>query len=191
MTPPTVQFIPAPAAGGSDYTDYIIAGTSYWIIPDGTGYTSEISGPTGGDSSATWIRLRKSNSSGLSVVTSQAGTVVMSSTYPLVIYGGFNQLSNPYQFLATWCDGTGGFLRPAAPGWVVYESETVPGTAIGARQTFAPIEVQSGVLGSITAAGYAPQWNELGKNDSLVFFFNSYTPGDVQGWTAWNGTTTP
>jgi len=191
VTPPTVQFIPA-AAAGSDYTDYMIAGTSYWIVPDGTGSTATISGPTGGDSSATWNSIQKKSASGVSVVTSQAGTVVMSSSYPYVIWGGFNQLSNPYQFLATWCDGTGGFHRPQTPGWIVFESETVPGTATGFRQTFAPIEVQSGVVGgSITAAGYAPQWNDTGKDNSLVFFFNSYTPGDVQGWTAWDGTTTP
>ena len=190
MTPPTVQFIPA-AAAGNDYTDYMIAGTSYWIIPDGTS-TAVISGPTGGDSSATWTGLGKSTASGASIVTSQTGTVVMDSTYYFVIRGGFNQKSNPYQFCATWCDGSGGFRLPQAPGWVIWESESTPGTYNTFFQAYAPIEVQSGVVGgSITSEGYGPSWNGTGNDDSLVFFFNSYTPGDVQGWTAWDGTTTP
>ena len=188
--PPTVQFIPAAAVGGSDYTDYMIAGTSYWIIPDGT--TTNLIGRTGGDTSASWTSLGKADAGGSSIVTSQTGTVVMNGTYYYYIRGGFNQKSNPYQFCATWCDGTGGFRAPQAPGWVIWESETTPGSFNGSLQVFAPIEVQSGVVGgSITSAGFGPSWNTTGNDDSLVFFFNSYTPGDVQGWTAWDGTTTP
>lgn len=178
-------------AGGTDYTDYIIAGSSYWIIPDGTS-TTPVSGPTGGDSSATWTSLGKTGASGASVVTSQTGTVVLDNQFYNYIRGGFNQTSNPYQFCATWCDGTGGFRFPQAPGWVIWEAEATAGSYNGSLQVFVPIEVQSGVVGgSITSEGYGPSWNQTGNDDSLVFFFNSYTPGDVQGWTAWDGTTTP
>jgi hypothetical protein len=183
---------PAPAAGGgTDYTDYMIAGTSYWIIPDGTSATSLVSGPTGGDSTATWTTLGRSSVTG-TVATSQTGSVAMNSTYFYAVRGGFNQQSNPYQFLAYWCDGTGGFRFPQSPGWVIYEVEDPIGSVNGNLQYYIPIEVQSGVVGgTTTGSGYGPSNNSSGFDDSLVFFFNSYTSGDVQGWTAWDGTTTP
>ena len=172
--PPNVIFVPA-AGGGTDYTDYMIAGTSYWIIPDGTA-TGLLSGPTGGDSSATWTSLGKANAGGASIVTSQTGTVVMDGQYYFYIRGGFLQQSNPYQFCATWCDGSTGYRLPKAPGWVIWESEATPGSFNPNTQVFAPIEVQSGVVGgTITSPGYGPLWNTTGFDDSLVFFFNSYT----------------
>jgi hypothetical protein len=176
-------------AVGADWSDYIVAGTSYWLIPDGT--TSAVITKTGGDSSASWTQLGKSTSSGGTITTADNGVVTLDATYYHYIRGGFNQLSNPYQFCATWCDGTGGFRQPQAPGWIVWESESVPGTFNANLQVFAPIEVQSGVVGgTTTAAGYGPTWNASTFDDSFVFFFNSYTPGDVQSWTAWDNVTT-
>lgn len=190
MTPPNVQFIPA-AVGGTDYTDYMIGGTSYWIVPDGTAATALVSGPTGGDTSASWTSLGRRDVTG-SVTTSQAGTFTMNGTYYFAVRGGYLEQSNPYQFLAYWCDGSGGFRAPQAPGWVIYEVEATVGSVNPALQYFLPIEVQSGVVGgTITAAGYGPANNLTGFDDGFVFFFNSYTPGDVQGWTAWDGITTP
>ena len=183
------------AISGTDYTDYIVSGSSYWVIPDGTAFNAFTS-KTGGDASATWTTLGLQTASGTpSIVTSQTGSVTIDSTFYYLIRGGFNQLSNPYQFCARWCDGTtpGGFTRrPHAPGWIVYEAETTSGSYIATGQMFVPIEVQSGTVGgSITGDGYGPEWNDTGLDESLIFFFNSYTPGDVQGWTAWDGLTTP
>lgn len=190
MTPPNVIFVPS-AAAGTDYTDYMISGTSYWVIPDGTGTTTLVSGPTGGDSSATWSQLGRGAISG-TVTTSQTGSVTMDGQFRYGVRGGFNQKSNPYQFLACWCDGSGGYGLPQAPGWVIYEVEATVGSINSFLQFFVPIEVQSGVVGgTITSEGYGPTNNATGFDDGLVFFFNSYTPGDVQGWSAWDGTTTP
>ena len=181
----------AAAGGGTDYTDYMIAGTSYWIIPDGT-TTSEVA-KTGGDTSVGWATMWQVNASGSPTITTVSGSVTMDSIFNRVIQGGYNQLpSVPYQYCASYRDGDGGFGQVQAPGWIISESEAVPGTYANFRHTFVPIEVQDGVVGAgITSAGYAPGWSKTGFEDSLVFFFNSYTPGDVQGWTAWNGTTTP
>lgn len=185
---PRWLYWPAVSAG-TDYTDYIISGTSYWVIPDGT--TTGVIAKTGGDSSASWTQAGKTSVTG-SVSTTQTGSVTVDSTYYYCIRGGFNQLSNPYQFCAAWHDGSGGFGNPQSPGWVVYESETTAGSSKANLQIFVPIEVQSGVVGgTTTAAGFGPTWSPASFDDSLLFFFNSYTPGDVQNWTAWDSITTP
>lgn len=186
MTPPTVQFIPA--AGGGDYTDYMVSGSAYWIVPDGTGVFTGVSGPTGGSTTGMWTVIGLATVSGQTFPTSQTGNVTMHAKYQFAIQGGFNETSNPFQFCAAWCDGDGtDYSSPDGPGWAIYEASTSYTT----RQRFVPIELQSGVITSVTGQGYGPMWNASGFDDRLIFFFDSYTPGDVQNWTAWDGTTTP
>lgn len=179
------------SVSASDYSDNFIAGSSYWIIPAGT-TTGQVS-KTGGDTSAVWTVMRHGTAPGTTANVQSGTSVTMDSTFNRVIQGGYLQLTNPYNYCAAWFDGTGtSSADPRAPGWIVYEREQTAETVTTGRQTFMPIEVQSGVVGgTITASGYGPSWPLATFDNSLVFFFNSYTSGDVQNWTAWDGVTTP
>ena len=186
-------FFPTASGGGSDWTDYMTAnpGIGYWIMPAGTGGTSAVSGPTGGDSSTTWTQIRATANSGSG--TTQSGTVipVPAAEWRRGPHGGYNQFSNAYTYCAiSWGSSSGGYQYANTPGWVICEREQTAGTSQSNRQTFIPIEGTDGMT-SATYAGGMPQWSSATYDDSMIFFFNTYTSGDVQNWTNWDGTTTP
>jgi len=184
-------FFPTAAGGGSDYTDYMTAnpGVGYWIVPAGT--AGGLTGPTGGDSSTTFTQVIPSAYAASG--TTQSGTVipVPLGEWKRGIYGAYNQQSNPYNYCAiSW--GTSGqtYAQANTPGWVICEREQTAGGSRPNRQSFIPIEGTDGMT-SATYAGGMPFWSAATYDDSMVFFFNTYTSGDVQNWTQWDGTTTP
>ena len=186
-------FFPTSAGGGSDWTDYMTAnsGIGYWIMPAGTGATLAVSGPTGGDSSTTWTQLR--DTSGSASGTTQSGTVipVPVAEWKRGLAGSYLDYSNPYNYCAiSWGSSSGGSQYANTPGWVICEREQTAGTSQGNRQSFIPIEGTDGMT-SATYAGGMPAWSGATYDDSMIFFFNTYTSGDVQNWTQWDGTTTP
>ena len=186
-------FFPTAAGGGSDWTDYMSAnpGIGYWIIPAGTGGTSATSGPTGGDTSVTWYEIIAG--SGSASGTTQSGTVipVPAGEWKRGVHDGYLAYSNPYNYCAiSWGTSAGTYTQANTPGWVICEREQTAGTSQGSRQSFIPIEGTDGMT-SATYAGGMPGWSGATYDDSMIFFFNTYTSGDVQNWTDWDGTTTP
>ena len=184
-TPPSFQ---------SNWSDYMSAnsGVGYWIVPAGTGATSQINGPTGGDSSTTWTKIRFNTNA--SYGTTQSGNTI---TQPVLewrrgLQGSHQSYSNPYDYCAIgWqAAGSSSFGQANGAGWVICEREQTAGTQTSSRQSFIPIEGTDG-LTAVTYAGGAPKWNDAGLTDHIVFFFNNYSTGDVGSWTTWDGTTTP
>ena len=186
-------FFPTAAGGGSDYTDYMTAnpGIGYWIVPAGTGSTSATNGPTGGDSSTTWTQVRANSGAGSG--TTQSGNVISVPTaeWRRGLVGGYLQYSNSYNYCAiSWGTSSGAYNYANTPGWAILEREQTAGTSQASRQSFIPIEGTDGMT-SATYAGGMPAWSSATYDDSMIFFFNTYTSGDVQNWTDWDGTTTP
>ena len=186
-------FFPTAASGGSDYTDYMTAnsGIGYWIFPAGTGGTGSVSGPTGGDSSVTWYSCRAVSGAGSG--TTQSGTVIAAPVgeWRRGLAGSYLSYSNPYNYCAiSWGTSAGTYGYSNTPGWVICEREQTAGTSQGGNQSFIPIEGTDGMTDA-TYAGGMPTWSGPTYQDSMVFFFNTYTSGGVQNWTDWDGTTTP
>ena len=186
-------FFPTAAGGGSDWTDYMTAnpGIGYWIFPAGTGPTATVSGPTGGDSSVTFSGILANNDAASG--TTQSGNVipVPDAEWKKGIQGGYLQQSNPYNYCAvSWGTSAGTYSRAITPGWVICEREQTAGGSRVDRQSFIPIEGTDGMTAA-TYAGGMPIWSQATYDDSMIFFFNTYTSGDVQNWTQWDGTTTP
>ena len=186
-------FFPTAAGGGSDYTDYMTAnsGIGYWIMPAATSGTATVSGPTGGDSSVTWWTIRAVSGAGSG--TTQSGTVVAvpSGEWKRGPGGPYLAYSNGYNYCAiSWGTSAGFYGSSNTPGWVICEREQTAGTSVAAHQSFIPIEGTDGMT-SATYAGGMPAWSGATYQDSMIFFFNTYTSGDVQNWTDWDGTTTP
>lgn len=197
---------PGAVSAGTDYTDKFVVNSDYWIIPAGTGPTSGVA-RTGGTSDTGWTEMRMSQQAGNTATTS-AGTVTLDTYFEYVIQNNnYGATSNPYTYCASYHDGVltaGNNANPDGPGWVIWQSESVPGTLGPGRQSYVPIEVQSGVVvdsGSTThtgpflgSTGYGPIWSRTltpSVSNSFVFFFNSYTTGEVQSWSAWDGASRP
>ena len=196
MTPPSRWlFFPTPASsGGSDYTDYMTAnsGVGYWIVPAGSAATGNTNGPTGGDSSTTWTQIRASGAAGEGTTV---GGVTMSGVpgqWKKGLQGGHQQYSNTFDYLAIGWQSAGstGYGQAHSAGWIVAGREATAGGIQSGRQSFVPIEGTDGMTDS-TYSGGAPVWSASGYNDSIVFFMSSYTSGDVDNWTTWDGSTTP
>ena len=186
-------FFPTAAGGGSDYTDYMTAnpGIGYWIIPAGTAGTANTNGPTGGDSSTTWTRVTASSQSASG--TTRSGTIipVVLNEWRKGLIGGYLQQSNPYNYCAiSWGTSAQTYSQANTPGWVICEREQTAGGSRASYLSFIPIEGTDGMT-SATYAGGMPAWSNATYDDSMIFFFNTYTSGDVQNWTQWDGTTTP
>ena len=182
-----------PTSGGSDWTDYMTAnsGIGYWIIPDGSAGTGATSGPTGGDSSVTWYQIVATLGAGSG--TTKSGRVMPSVTnqWNRGIVGGYKQLSNPYNYCAiSWNTAANSYGQANSPGWAILEAEQTAGGINNNRHSYIPIEGTDGMTTS-TYSGGMPGWSAGGYDDSMIFFFNTYTSGDVQNWTDWDGSTTP
>jgi len=191
---PRWLFFPAAASGGSDWSDYMSAnsGIGYWIVPDGTASTGPVSGPTGGDSSTNWTQIRYA---GKAEGTTAGGVSISGVTneWKRGPQGGHNQYSNSYNYLAVGWETAGltsQYGQANTAGWIIAGREATAGGLQSGRQTFIPIEGTNGMT-QTTYAGGSPTWNISGYGDHIVFFFNNYTSGDVQNWTAWDGSTTP
>lgn len=200
MSPPSWQYWPDEVAGNSNYSDKFIAGSDYWIIAAGSNPTDQFA-PTAGSGDTNFAGLRLSTQAGNTAVTA-SGNITLDTYFQYCVQGGFGQLSNSYTYCATYHDGvvtSGNNATPDGPGWVIWETETVAGTLQANRQSYAPLEAQSGVVidsSSVTqtGSGYGPIWSRTlvpAVEDSFVFFFNSYTPGEVQSWSAWDGVSVP
>tara|TARA_R100001086_G_scaffold247829_2_gene183206 strand:+ start:710 stop:1294 length:585 start_codon:yes stop_codon:yes gene_type:complete len=192
---PKWLFFPAPAASGSNWSDYMAAesGGDYFLVPARTGATSQVSGPTAGDGTSTFTKVRAS--SGASSGTTQSGTTISApaTEFNKGLQGGHNQLSNPYDYAAIgWQEaGDGSFGDANSAGWVVCEREQSAGTGTSNRLSYIPIEGTDGITAS-TYAGGLPKWNQQGGGaNHIVFFFDNYNSGDVDNWTTWDGSTTP
>ena len=189
-------FFPSAVSTGSNWTDYMSSnsGVGYWIVAAGSAPTGQISGPTGGDSSTAWTKIRLS--SGAAAGTTQSGTVVSSCTnqWARGVQGGHVQFSNPYDYLAIGYPAgsgpSGTSTKATAPGWCVLEREQTAGTGTANRLSYIPIEGQDGLTSNPWVCG-TPSWNSLGYSNHILFFFNNYSSGDVSNWTVWDGTTTP
>ena len=194
MTPPN-RWLFFPSSGGSNWSDVMTteSGGDYFLIPAGTGATSQISGPTDGDGSSNFTKVRAS--SGAASGTTQSGTVISQPTseFRRGLQGGHNQTSNPYDYAAIgWQEaGDGSFSDANSAGWIICEREQTAGTGTSNRQSFIPIEGTDGITAS-TYAGGMPKWNQQGGGaNHIVFFFDNYVAGDVDNWTTWDGSTTP
>lgn len=191
MTPPSVVFVPS--AAGSNWSDYMAkeSGSGYWEVAAGTGETAQVSGPTGGDASTTFNSIRANSGAANGQVASGAIIAQPAVEWRRGLQGSFNQLSGPYEYVAIgWqAAGSTAFGQANSAGWVVCERELTPGTLTSSRQSYVPIEGTDGLTDS-TYGGGMPKWNASGT-DSIVFFFDDYSAGDVAGWTTWDGTTTP
>ena len=207
-----ISFEPNPPAGGVSifipgdryelrYTSSVgyknamrqIPGGDYWVVPGGVTNSGYVQGDNPLETTSTWpIFYMNTGAAGTAIVTPSNGTITMSGNqYSFLLKSAYNEINNPYKYVARWCAGNGGYNNADADGWVIYTTEAVPGTWDSARQIFAPLETQAGVITGSTGPGLAPYFAPSGQADNIYFFFNTYTVGQVQNWDAWDGTTTP
>ena len=166
------------------------SGVGYWIIAAGSASTGQHGGPTGGDSSTNWTSIRFASVG--SGTTENGTTMSGSGQWNRGLQGGHGQLSNAYNYLAIgWQNaGSSSYGQAHSGGWIVANREAVAATATSSRQTYHPIEGTDGLTDSTWTFG-CPTWNNTGYGSMIVFFFSSYTAGDLDNWTLWDGSTTP
>ncbi len=195
MTPPSKWlFFPTQSSGGggNNWTDYMSdeSGTDYWIVTAGSAGTGETT-RTGGDGSATWTKVRAVGTAGGG--TTQSGNTISfpPNKWKRGIQGGHAQLSNTYDYLAVGWEtaGSGGYGQANSAGWVILEREQTAGSITSNRQSYIPIDGTDGLTESSWTG--LPAWNAASYGDHILFFFDGYTSGHVDDWTAWDGSTTP
>ena len=183
------------AVAGADYTDYMTSnsGASYVTFASSTSSATALTF-TGSssvmplklltDADNTYIDTVDSNT----VTTSYGFRGYLASNYS---GSGFSQPSDTY--LAAYFSIYSTYDGAQANGWIVFKLSDGFVASSSTNAYWLPIEAKSGVTASSTqyASGCPQRWTATTSQNLIIFAMNSYTLGDVQGWTDWDGSTTP
>lgn len=178
---------PGPTA--DNYTDVWAEGQRrYYVLPGGTDKTASTSAWT-----YNWVD--NSGWGGVNQFGGAAGTYDTpygSLTVPdklgsdQQLVGWFNQDNMTCDYIAMAVNGTGGYARPTGAGWCIYTRNNAG--LVGGRQRYVPLEAKAGIWSaSYGTFGIGAPFNGTDGGPMLFFGFDTYTLGDVQNWTNWDG----
>jgi hypothetical protein len=195
MSPRWLHWPAATAGGGSDWGDYMTAnaGASYVIFPSSTSTTNDLSWTgSSGLGTITGILVDGDNTYPYTVDSNTVTTSFGFRGYLSSIYSGSGYSQPSDEYLAAYFAQGSTYEQAQANGWIIFK--LTDNFSPGANNMYwEPIEAKSGVTASSTqyASGMPQKWTAATPQDLIIFAMNSYTLGDVQSWTDWDGTTNP